>query len=257
MSADAQPFLLLQISDTHLGAEWDGPDPDECVLRAVEAILSLPQRPDALLVSGDLSQNGSPEEYARLRELLAPLDLEPYVLPGNHDLRGPLREAFGLPGAGEEPVSHVVDLGPLRLVCLDSTIPGAEGGALDEGRIEWLEAALDQDRGTPTVLAMHHPPLVTEIPTFERIGLAPQARAALAEVLARHPQVVRVVAGHVHRTIVAELAGRAVVTVPSTYVQTTLDFTAPKLLMCADPPGFAIHALRDGVLASHLQAFRG
>jgi 3',5'-cyclic-AMP phosphodiesterase len=253
MTDEAAPFLLLQISDTHLGADWDGPDPDGCLLRVVEAIRALPQRPDALVVSGDLTQNGTPAEYGRVRELLAPLELEPHVLPGNHDLRGPLREAFGLPGAGEEPVSHAADLGPLRLVCLDSTIPGAEGGALDEGRIEWLDAVLGEEREKPTVIAMHHPPLVTEIPTFERIGLDPEGRAALAEVLVRHRQVLRVIAGHVHGTIVAELAGRAVLTVPSTYMQTALDFTAPKLTMRADPPGFAIHAFRDGTLASHLQ----
>jgi len=103
------------------------------------------------------------------------------------------------------------------------------------------------------VIALHHPPLRTELPTFERIGLAPDSRAALADVVARHPQVVRIIAGHVHRSIVAELAGRAVVTVPSTYLQAALDFTAPKLRMCPDPPGFAVHALRDGTLATHLQ----
>ena len=168
------PFLLLQISDTHLGAAWDDAEPEDCLRAAVEAILALPQRPDALLVSGDLTDSGAPAEYARVRELLAPLGLEPHVIPGNHDLRGPLREAFGLPGEGEEHASHVADLGPLRLVCLDSTVPGAEGGALDEGRIEWLDAALGEDRETPTVIAMHHPPLRTEIPTFERIGLAPR-----------------------------------------------------------------------------------
>ncbi len=247
------PFLLLQISDPHIGANWNDSDPDECLLRAVEAILTLPDRPDALLVSGDLTDNGAPEEYQRVRELLAPLDLPPHVLPGNHDLRGPLREAFGLPGVGEEPVSYAVDLGPLRLVCLDSTIPGAEGGSLDDGRIEWLEATLAEDTGTPTVVALHHPPLRTEIPTFERIGLATDSREALAEVIARHPQVARIVAGHVHRSIVAELAGRAVVTVPSTYLQAALDFTAPKLQMCADPPGFAVHALRGDSLTTHLQ----
>jgi Icc protein len=253
MGDDRAPFLLLQISDPHIGANWNDADPDECLLRAVEAILSLPDRPDALLVSGDLTDNGAPEEYQRVRELLAPLDLTPHVLPGNHDLREPLRQAFGLPGQGEEPVSYAVDLGPLRLVCLDSTIPGAEGGSLDGGRIEWLDATLAEDVGKPTVLALHHPPLRTEIPTFERIGLAPESSEALADVLARHPQVLRIVAGHVHRSIVAELAGRAVVTVPSTYLQAALDFTAPKLHMSADPPGFAVHALRDGSLATHLQ----
>jgi len=253
MGDDHAPFLLLQISDLHIGASWNDADPDECLLRAVEAILSLPDRPDALLVSGDLTDNGAPEEYRRVRELLAPLDLTPHVLPGNHDLRAPLREAFELPGRDEEPVSHAVDLGPLRLVCLDSTIPGAEGGSLDGGRVEWLDATLAEDAAKPTVVALHHPPLRTEIPTFEQIGLAPESIEALAAVLARHPQVIRIVAGHVHRSIVAELAGRAVVTVPSTYLQVALDFTAPKLTMRADPPGFAVHALRGDSLATHLQ----
>ena len=250
---DGTPYLLLQISDTHLGADWEGVDPDESVLRAVEAILALDDRPDALLVSGDLTQNGTPEEYARLRELLAPLDLEPHVLPGNHDLRGPLREAFGLPGEGEEPVSHVVDLGPLRLVCLDSIVPGAEGGALDEGRTGWLDAALAEEPRKPTVLAMHHPPLRSEMPGFERIALAAAGREELAGVLDRHPQVLRIVAGHVHRTIVAELAGRAVVTVPSTYLQAALDFSTERITMAPDPPGFAIHTFHDGTLATHIQ----
>ncbi|HTR76064.1 MAG TPA: phosphodiesterase [Solirubrobacterales bacterium] len=254
MSAD-EPFLLLQLSDTHLGADWQGVDPERCLRQAVAEIAALPQRPDALLVSGDLTQNGTPEEYARVRELLAPLGLAPHVLPGNHDLRGPLREAFGLSGAGAEPVCHAADLGPLRLVCLDSTVPGAEGGALDEGQIGWLEAALAEDRGKPTVVALHHPPLPTGMPGFERIGLAPEARAALATVLGGHPQVALVVAGHVHRAIVGELAGRPVLTVPSTYLQSALDFAAARITMRPDPPGYAVHALQGGALVSHVQSF--
>jgi Icc protein len=251
-----EPFLLLQISDTHLGADWKGVEPDECLLRAVEAILDLPQRADALVISGDLTQNGTADEYARVRELIAPLDLEPLVLPGNHDLRGPLRAAFGLPGDGEEHVSYAVDLGPLRLVCLDSIVPGIDGGALDGGRIEWLDRALGEEPEKLTVLAMHHPPLVTAVPSFDEIGLAPESRAELATVLARHPQVARIIAGHVHRVIVAELAGRAVLSVPSTYLQSVMTFVPAPIGMSPDPPGFAVHALRDGVLASHVQTFR-
>lgn len=250
-----KPFLLLQISDTHLGADWKGAEPDECLLRAVEAIIELPQRPDALVISGDLTQNGAPEEYERVRQLVAPLDLEPHVLPGNHDLRGPLREAFGLPGEGEEHVSYAVDLGPLRLVCLDSIVPGVDAGSLDDGRTEWLDAALAEEPEKPTVLAMHHPPLSTAIPTFDAIGLAPEWRAELGKVLARHPQVLRVIAGHVHRPIVAELAGRAVLSVPSTYLQAVLKFAPAPIEMRPDPSGFAIHALSDGALTSHVQTF--
>jgi 3',5'-cyclic AMP phosphodiesterase CpdA len=148
----------------------------------------------------------------------------------------------------------VVEFGPLRLVCLDSIVPGAEGGALDGGRIEWLAAALGERRETPTIVAMHHPPILTELPGFDAIGLAADSRAELAEVLAGHPQVLRVVAGHVHRVIVGELAGRPVFTAPSTYLQTAPDFFSARIEMVPDPPGFAIHALRDGVLASHAQA---
>jgi 3',5'-cyclic-AMP phosphodiesterase len=251
----AEPFLLLQISDTHLGADWKGTDPDECLLRAVEAILDLPQRADALVITGDLTQNGAAAEYERLRELIAPLDLEPHVLPGNHDLRGSLRAAFKLPGSGDEPVSYAIGLGPLRLVCLDSIVPGFDGGALDGGRTEWLAQTLAGEPDKPTVLAMHHPPLSTAVPAFDEIGLAPESREALAEVLARHPQVLRVIAGHVHRPIVAELAGRAVLSAPSTYLQSVLKFFPAPIEMRPDPSGFAIHVWHDGALTSHVQSF--
>ena len=249
-------FLLLQLSDPHIGADWggtDGPQPPASLSRAVDAVLALSDRPDALLVSGDLADNGTAEEYATVRELLEPLGLEPHVIPGNHDLRAPLREAFGLAGSGDEHVSYAVDLGPLRLIAVDSTIPGGEAGALDEGRLEWLETELERAPQQPTVIAMHHPPFLTAIPAFDEFGLAAAGREGLAALLARHPQVLRILAGHVHRPIVAELAGRPVVTAPSTYMQAELRFGAAALGMRNDPPGFAIHALDEGALTSHLQ----
>jgi len=252
-------FLLLQISDTHLGADWadaGGPQPGPRLRRAVEAVLEMADRPDALVVTGDLTENGAPEEYAEVRNLLEPLGLEPHVIPGNHDVRGPLREAFGLPGSGDEPVGYSVDLGPLRLVALDSTIVDGEAGALDEGRLEWLDAELAAAARAPTVLAMHHPPLSTSIPALDDVALARGAREGLAEVLERHPQVTRIIAGHVHRAIACELAGRPVVTTPSTYLQAELVFGADRLEMRDQPPGFAIHALaEDGTLTSHLQTY--
>src|ERR1700761_6576136 len=252
MSA-AKPFLLLQISDTHIGADWQGIDPEPNLRAVLDAIEALPQRPDALLVTGDLTQNGAPEEYARLREMLAPLGLEPHVIPGNHDRRETLRAAFGLPGAGEEHVSSAVERGPLRVICLDSIIPGSEAGALDGGRLEWLDEELAADHEAPTVLPPHRPPLLTQVPAFDAIGLADIDREALGALLARHPQVLRVVAGHVHRPIATELAGRPVLSIPSTYLQSVLDFASPRIGMRADPPGYAVHAFREGVLTSHVQ----
>ena len=148
-----------------------------------------------------------------------------HVLPGNHDLREPMRRCFELPGHADEPIQYAVDLGPLRLVVLDTTIPGEDAGALDDERLGWLDAALGQEPDALTVIAMHHPPLVSGVPALDRIALARPDQHALGEVVERHPQVERFVAGHVHRVMAGQLAGRAVLTVPSTYVQTQLDFS--------------------------------
>jgi 3',5'-cyclic-AMP phosphodiesterase len=94
------------------------------------------------------------------------------------------------------------------------------------------------------------------IPVWDAIGLPAADRLALGELLGRQPHVRRVVAGHVHRAIAAELGGRAVLSVPSTYVQGLLDFDATELELSADPAGFALHALVDGELVSHIQPVR-
>ena len=248
-----RPFLLVQLSDPHIGATWADGDPVARLRAAVESVGRLPDVPDAVLMSGDLADNAADDEYELVRELLAQLGASVYVLPGNHDDRDRLRSHFDLPGASGTPVQYAVDLGPLRLVVLDSTRPGEDRGELDAGRLRWLDAELAGVPDRPTVLALHHPPVSTGIAAWDEIGLPVADRRALAEVLHRHAQVRRIIAGHVHRTMTAELAGRAVLTVPSTYVQTRLSFNSDEIETVAEPPGFAVHALLDGELASHVQ----
>lgn len=250
------PFLLLQLSDLHLGADPSAVDPAGSLRAAVEAVLGLPDRPDALLVTGDLSDDGSERSYEQVAELLEPLRLPVHVLPGNHDDRAALRRAFGLAGAGAEPINYSAELGPLRLVALDSTRPGEDRGELSEETLGWLDAELALQPARPTVLAMHHPPLVTALPPFDGICLSAGERAGLAAVLERHRQVRRVLCGHVHRTIVAELGGRAVLAIPSTHRQALLDFDADGFALNEDPAGFAVHAWTGEELASHVQPIR-
>jgi 3',5'-cyclic-AMP phosphodiesterase len=249
----ASPFLLVQLSDPHLGADWADGDPVAGLAAAVESVRAIRPAPDAVLVSGDLADSAADAEYERVRELLAPLGAPVYPLPGNHDDRWRLRRHFGLPGADADPVRYAVDLGPLQLVVLDSTIPGEDSGALDGEQLDWLEGVLAASPGRPTVLALHHPPILTGIPAWDAIGLAATSRQALGEVVAGHPQVRRIVAGHVHRTIAGELSGRSVLTVPSTYVQGRLDFGLSELELAAEPAGFAVHAVLDGNVLSHIQ----
>ena len=246
-------FLLAQLSDPHIGATWAGEGSVDRLAAAVRSVREVRPQPDAVLVTGDLADHATDEEYQLLSELLAPLGAPIHALPGNHDDRRALHRHFGVPGADGEPVQYSVDLGPLRLVALDTTIPGEDGGALDGGRLEWLDSELALAPGRLTLVAMHHPPIVTGIPAWDEIGLREADRQALAEVIERHPQVRRLVSGHVHRAIIGELAGRSVLVVPSTYVQGRLNFAMQELELSADPAGFAVHAVVNGELVSHVQ----
>jgi 3',5'-cyclic AMP phosphodiesterase CpdA len=245
-------LVLVQLSDAHIGGDWAPTDPVAGLEAAVRAVLALDLRPAAVLVSGDIADNAEDGEYELARELLERLGAPLCVLPGNHDARGALRRHFELPGADDEPVQYVRELDGLRLVVLDTTRPGSDAGELDAARLAWLDAELAAAPDAPTLVAMHHPPVVTGVPVWDEIGLAAADQHALGEVVARHRQVQRLTGGHVHRAIASDLVGRAVLVVPSTYVQLRLDFDARELEVVPEPAMFAVHTLRDGRLVSHL-----
>jgi 3',5'-cyclic AMP phosphodiesterase CpdA len=247
------PFLIVQLSDPHIGARWSEGDPVATLAAAVDSVRALRPHPDVVLVTGDLADGGADVEYERTRELLAALPAPAYVLPGNHDDRAALRRHFDLPGVDAEPVCYSVDLGSLQLVVLDSTTPGEDPGALDDERLAWLEQVLSASPEQPTLIAMHHPPLRTGVPGWDAIGLDDADRRLLADLIGRHGQVRRIVAGHLHRTIAGELMGRSVLAVPSTYVQARLDFGSRNFELAAEPAGFAVHAVLDGEVTSHIQ----
>jgi Icc protein len=249
-------FVFVQLSDPHIGATWAGGDPVAGLAATVEEVRQLPDRPDAVLVSGDLADNAATAEYMVVRELVGQLDAPVYVLAGNHDDRDTMRSCFELPGSTGAPIQDSVDLGPLRLVIVDSTRPGEDSGELDRDRLEWLDAELAAAPDRPTIVAMHHPPLLTGSDAWDDLCLPSADRAALAQVIGRHPQVQRIVAGHVHRPIVGRFGGTGVITAPSTYVQARLDLSAGEIGFTDEPPGFAIHVLVDGEVTSHIHAVR-
>ena len=248
----SRPFLLVQLSDPHIGADWAEGDPTARFAAAVRSVRAL-GRPDAVLVSGDLADHASDAEYEVVHELLDSLGVPIYVLPGNHDDRQALRRHFEVPGANGEPVQYSSDLGRLRLVVLDSTRPGKDPGSLDGGRLRWLDAELAAAPEIPTIVAMHHPPILTGVPVWDDLGLPLSDRRGLRDVVRRHPQVCRVVGGHVHRMMSADLAGCPVVTVPSTYVQARLNFDAQEIELRPEPAGFGVHVMVDDGLTSHIE----
>ena len=250
----ARPFIVIQLSDTHLGAAWGHGDPVAGLSAAIASIRRLRPRPDALLVTGDLAENASDSEYEQVAELLDEVEAPRYVLPGNRDDRDALRRHFGAPGEPGTPVQYAVDLGPLRLLILDSTRPGSDSGQLDADRLGWLESALAEDTRTPTLLAMHHPPFLTGAPAADRIGLSEADRGALADVVRAHGNVSTILAGHYHRTIAGRLGDCGVLAAPSTYAGFALEFDEDRLRSIATPPGYVVHVLGDGELVSHVEA---
>jgi 3',5'-cyclic-AMP phosphodiesterase len=248
-----EPTLLVQLSDLHVGGNEDGKDPIPRIEAVIDAVRSLPNAPDAVLVSGDLTDDGAEEGYRVARELLARLEVPLHVLPGNHDDRARLRAAFDLSGAGSEPIDYSVAVGDLRLVLLDSNVPGQDPGSYDPARMAWLDEELGREPERPTILAVHHTPLTTGIPEWDAINLAARDRVALAEVVGRHSQLRAIVGGHLHRVAVSALAGVPVLSAPSAYLQVRPNFQRDEVTW-VDPPGFAIHALRDGALTSQVES---
>jgi Icc protein len=256
------PKLLVQLSDTHVRLPgqlaYRRVDTSAYLAQAVASVLALPQAPSAVVVTGDLTDFGRPAEYAHLRDLLAPLACPVYLMPGNHDDRDELRRAFPEHGHLHESdaafLQYAVDLGGLRLVALDTSVSRAPHGELGEAQLAWLESALAADRATPTIVAMHHPPFATFIGHMDEIGLQRGGRE-LAAVISRHPQVERIVCGHLHRSIQARFAGTIALTAPSTAHAVALDLAPDAASEFAmQPPGFLVHAWSTtGHVASHLE----
>jgi 3',5'-cyclic AMP phosphodiesterase CpdA len=252
-------MLIAQLSDMHLRPEgqllYDRIDTAGYLERAVAHVLALDPRPDVVIMSGDLAEAGKPEEYARLRRLIAPLPMPVYVIPGNHDAREPLRAAFAdkgyLPAAGY--LQYAVEGWPVRLIGLDTLVEGRPHGALCEERLAWLAACLDEQPQQPTMLFMHHPPFDCGIETFDKSRLM-EGDEALADLVRRHPNVERATCGHVHRPIQLRWAGTVASIAPSTAHQATLDLHEhSSLTMMMEPPAIALHQWRPGTgLVTHV-----
>ncbi|MHB1431034.1 MAG: phosphodiesterase [Streptosporangiaceae bacterium] len=250
-----KPIVIAQISDLHVGATWAPFDPLARFMASVTAIRRLPDRPEAILVSGDIADHGSADEYAVVAAELGALGIPVHVAAGNHDDRAALREYFSLPGNGAEPIDYAVQVGPLKVLVLDSTVDGADRGDIEAGQLDWLETTLAAAPGRPTALLMHHPPARTGVPALDAIGLSVPARLELGRIVARHSQVRAILSGHFHRAIATRLGARAVLTAPSTYTQISVHPSVDELHAAADESSaFLVHRFLDGEVVSYVQS---
>lgn len=245
-------MIIAQISDMHVRVEgslaYRRVDTATFLARCVEHILHLTPRPDLVLATGDLVDSGQRAEYARLRQLLAPLPMPVYLIPGNHDDRDALTAEFAdhayLP-RGAKFLQYTIEGDGLQLIALDTLLPGETGGLVCDERLDWLAARLGEARDRPTVIFLHHPPFATGIEYMDGYGL--RNAAALADVVRPHAQVEAVLAGHLHRRISMRWAGTVATTAPGTAHQVALDLRPGEPgRFTLEPPGYLLHLWRPG-----------
>lgn len=204
---------FVHISDTHLPGErsplyGSGADADANLAEMLDRLVSSGLRPDALLFTGDLTDRGDAAAYRRLRELVAPaadaLGCEVVWAAGNHDDRRAMRSELGLAGAGDEPIVEVRWFGGMRVIVVDSTVPGAHWGEVPSSQLDRLEGELSTAAPQGTLLLIHHPPLPTVLDLAVTVELRDQD--ALAAVL-RGSDVRGILSGHVHHPSFGTFAG--------------------------------------------------
>lgn len=205
--------FLLHISDTHLlaggGKLYDRVAADQHLRQLFDEFEASGGRPEAIVFTGDLADKGESDAYDRIRAIVDPaaerLGAQVIWVMGNHDdrdafRRGLLGDALG----GYRPVDRVDDVNGLRVITLDTTLPGHHHGAITGDQLDWLAEELAIPAPHGSILAMHHPPVPSVLDLAVAVELRDQA--ALAEVV-EGTDIRSIIAGHLHYSSTATFAG--------------------------------------------------
>lgn len=198
-------MLIAHISDFHVFA--DAPetslvraDAEQAARKVVADIASYKPAFDAVMFTGDLADGGSEENYALLAEILRPLDMPVFVVPGNHDNRAGLRAAFEnvLPFGQSPYLNYEARLGDLHILALDTLVEGQIHGALDRSQLDWLAGRLESRPDERTLILMHHPPFPSGNAPLDAMALR-DGREEFGRLVWGYDQPLYILAGHIHR----------------------------------------------------------
>ena len=257
---------MVQISDPHIfapGQLMEGRvDTAEGLRLAVQVAESL--EPDLIVMSGDLVNDGEADQYANLRDLLGAVTRPLLLVAGNHDHRDSVRALASSLETAVEPLTSrhgeleydIGGCGPeknLRIIVVDTVREGFHSGLLTDERLRALDAQLGSEE--PTLIVQHHPPFTSGIDFMDHYGL--EGGASELDVLARHPEVVAVLTGHLHRHAVHIRSGLPVVTAPSSAAQVSLDLHGGPTAYTEEPGAVLVHRLDGSSLTTHVQPLRG
>ncbi len=251
---------IAQITDTHIvtqSTHWLSIPATKTCERLAHTLAYLQQlspAPDLLLVTGDLIDGGNKEAYEHLKEHLRTLTIPYYVIPGNHDLREEMRHAFAhqkyLPQDGF--LQYTIEGYPLRLIALDTHVPGQDYGELCEERCAWLAKTLQEKPGAPTLIFMHHPPSKTGTLLFDNLRCF--AHPHFAHLIHTSNHVIGCLAGHYHLFCMTSFAHKPCFIAPS--VAPTLHIALPQDHMPTslelDDPAISLHDWSEEGLISHV-----
>ncbi len=246
-----KPVLIAQISDLHIkppgSLAYGRVDTASALERCAAALNAFRPKPDLVVISGDLADTPTAEEYEHLKRLLARLELPFVGIPGNHNSRELMRAAF--PDANyavaSGPLNQRVETGGLDLMLLDSSVAGKPHGELDAATLQWLDATLASSPDRPALVFLHHPPFATGIWHMDRQNLLNAGE--LAMVVKRHPRVQLIACGHVHRATLAMFAGIPSTICPAPNHAVDLDLAQlrePSFKV--EPPAFHLHCWFPG-----------
>ncbi|MBR0799393.1 phosphodiesterase [Bradyrhizobium jicamae] len=252
-----KPVLIAQISDLHIkppGAlAYGRVDTAKALERCVATLNAFRPAADFVVISGDLVDTPTAEEYDHLKKLLAPLEIPFAGIPGNHDSRPLMRAAF--PDApyvqAIGPLDQQIEVNGVDLLLLDSSVPGKPHGNLEASTLGWLDATLATTPDRPALLFLHHPPFKGGIWHMDQQDLFNADQ--LAEIVRRCPRAKRIACGHVHRSMLTAFAGLPTTICPAPNHAVDLDLA--QLLppsFKVEPPAFHIHAWFPGEGLGHV-----
>ena len=251
-------MLVAQITDLHLKAENGGSCRNLSRLRCVLADLkNMRQRPDVIVVTGDLTEKGEDASYFAVKTELSSIGIPYYLAMGNHDHAPALAACFPRTVFKAAFLHYSVDDYPLRLIILDTSLPGRHGGSFCAERAAWLERELSKAPSAPTLIAMHHPPTDIGIAWMTTPNEAPWAKR-FESIIQRHNNIVHIMCGHIHRPIFKSFAGTTLSVAGAVAPQVRLDLSDinpeaadGRVLIEDSPPSYALHHWKDGVLTTH------
>lgn len=243
---------IIQITDLHLckdgGPAFLHADSSRALRQTVDYFLQTPIRADAVVVSGDISSDGSLSAYQAAKRELGRLPWPVYYIPGNHDDRRTMQQAALIPADPQQAVCHRVDLQDVSLILLDTVLDGQSRGGVSDDTLALLSDCLPQDPTTPVLLFMHHVPFVTGYTAMDE----PFEQAEkLTALLSGHP-CIRVCCGHIHASMATQIRQISMITCSPVSMAMEFDLTAQGGdAFYTSEPQFALHCVDGGQIITH------